>query len=250
MSPSAISTGRGRRRHPRHAHLLPPIRRTLHSRHPGVKIRLKLARIQRTPDALGSVVVNRQLRPTFRASPAKSFLMNGPDIDASTADIQHSTVHFPGLRGRGVRPNDVPRTDPALRPRRFLRPADRDRLASSRFRAPLGFGQKILPPGPVSPGGRGRLDFDPRLAVSRVFFDAPRPRHAAGPTAQDLGSSRRCPGLRLQSRDHRISGPQRHRENTSSKSTRSGCSPSRRPTTGIISSRNLNPWPSFGDRSS
>jgi len=61
-----------------------------------VKKRLELARIQMAPDALGSVVVNRQLRPAFRTSPSKSFLMNGPDIDATAADIQFNTIHFPG----------------------------------------------------------------------------------------------------------------------------------------------------------
>jgi len=62
-----------------------------------MKIRLELARIQMAPDALGSVVVNRQLRPAFRTRPTDSFLMNSLDIDATAADIQITMVHFPGF---------------------------------------------------------------------------------------------------------------------------------------------------------
>jgi hypothetical protein len=82
---------------PRHAHLLYSVRRTLHSRHPSVKKHLELERIQMTPDALGSMVVNRQIRPAFRTSPAKSFLMYRPDINALAAAIQLNTIHFSGF---------------------------------------------------------------------------------------------------------------------------------------------------------
>jgi hypothetical protein len=73
------------------------VRRALHSRHPGVKIRLELAGVQMTPDAFRSMIVYRQLRPAFRTNPAKSFLMDRPDIHTAAADIQLNTLHFPGL---------------------------------------------------------------------------------------------------------------------------------------------------------
>jgi hypothetical protein len=49
-----------------------------------------------TPDALRGVVVDRQLRPVFRASPTPAFLMNSSDIDPTTWDVQFSRLNFPG----------------------------------------------------------------------------------------------------------------------------------------------------------